>query len=128
MIKGIGKLVYTEKPYKLIVEVENDLGNYYRSFIPKYFKFQKPMHNTHISVIRSEEICNLHYWGKLNNVEIEFDYDNYIFQNSIYFWLAVECNLLKNIREDLGLPPLSQITKSPCGNHDFHITIANSKF
>jgi hypothetical protein len=128
MIKGIGKLVYTEKPYKLIVEVENDLGNYYRSFIPKYFRFQKPMYNTHISVIRSEDIYNLQYWGELNNVEIEFDYDNYIFQNSIYFWLAVECNLLKNIRENLGLPPLSKITKSPCGNHDFHITIANSKF
>lgn len=128
MIKGIGKLVYAENPYKLIVELENDLGNYYRSLIPKYFRFQKPRYNTHISVIRGEDISNIKYWGKLNNLEIEFYYDNHIFQNSTYYWLAVECNLLKNIRENLGLPALSQITKSPCGNHDFHITIANSKF
>lgn len=128
MIKSIGRLVYTDKPYKLIVEIENDIGNYYRSLIPKYFRFQKPMYDSHISVIRGEEIINVQYWGKLNNQEIEFEYDNYIFQNTIYFWLAVECNLLKNIRENLGLPSLSDITKSPCGNHDFHITIANSKF
>ncbi len=128
MIKGFGKLVYSDNPYKLIVSIDNDLGNYYRSLIPKYFRFQKPMYDTHISVIRNENIINLEHWRRFADQEIEFEYDNFIFEDSTYFWLAVECNLVKNIRTNLGLNPTSPITKSPSGDHDFHITIANSKF
>lgn len=112
---------------KLVVEVDPEISYYYRWFLPKSIKVNKPLYSPHISVIRNEEITCPENWGKYEGQEIEFQYDNYIYCGDVYYWLEAKAGFLKGIRLDLGLPMTSSITKSPDGKHDFHITIGNSK-
>jgi hypothetical protein len=124
MFQSIGKLIYSE-PYKLIVEVDNDIGNYYRSLVPS--RIQKPMFPSHISVVRENNLLS-EFWQKYHNQEIDFYYNHYIYNDDIYYWLEASCDLLECIRTELGLEPTSYYTKSPDGQHKFHITIGNTKF
>lgn len=128
MFKSIGVLKYFNNPYKLIVSVDEEISKYYRSLIPKYFYVQKPMYGCHISVIRNEVyIPNFEFWEKYQNIKITFNYENIIYDNELYFWLNVVSPDLENIRLELGLPNISQLTQSPDGKHKFHITIGNTK-
>jgi hypothetical protein len=67
------------------------------------------------------------YWSKYNNQNIDVQYSPYIFNDDTYFWLCVFCPLLENIRIELGLKKTSLWTRSPDGQHDFHMTIGNVK-
>mgnify|MGYP001595271285 CR=1 FL=1 len=88
---------------------------------------QKPLHSTHISVVRNELPINMCMWNKYSNLDIEFKYDSYIYNDELYFWLNVQSILLENIRLELGLSNVSSYTMSPDGSSTFHITIANTK-
>lgn len=127
MHKSVGSLVYSENPYKLIVSVDDEIARYYRSFIPKYYKVQKPLYPAHISTVRNEQPLNLSVWGKYHNQPIEFDYENYIYNGEVYYWLNVYSDGLEEIRIELGLPNTSQYTRSPDNRHRFHCTIGNVK-
>lgn len=127
MPKSIGKLVYYTDPYKLIVDVDNDIGNYYRSLIPKHFRARRPFYDSHISVIRNEDPIIISYWNKYQDLEIEFEYDIYIHNSATYFWLNVTNKLLEEIRLELGLTATSEFSKPPDSSNYFHITIANTK-
>lgn len=122
-----GNLIYYNNPYKLIVEVDDDFGKYYRSLIPKNYKIRAPMYSPHITVLRNEAPLLLNTWEEHYNMSIEFEYDTYIHNYDVYFWLNVSCPLLSDIRIDLGLPKCSEFTRSPDSNSDFHITIGNIK-
>lgn len=124
MISSFGQLVYSDK---LIVEVDPEIGRYYRWFLPKSWRMHRPLYAPHISVIRGEAIQYPEFWGKYNNVEIAYEYDTIIHCNEVYAWLEVRSEFLKNIRLELGLPPTSNVTKSPDQQHEFHITLANNK-
>jgi hypothetical protein len=127
MFKSTGTLIYSDSPYKLIVEVDDDLGNYYRQFIPRAWQVRKPMYPSHISIVRNEAPPNLSVWNKYQNKEIDFEYDSFIYFDEIYYWLNAYSAILEDIRLELGLPNLSEFTKSPDGKHRFHITIGNTK-
>jgi hypothetical protein len=127
MFNSNGKLVYSSDPYKLIVEVDNNIASYYRSLIPKFLQYQKPLYPAHISVVRNEKEINLLAWNKYYGKNIEFEYDHYIYNDNIYYWLNICCSELEKIREELGLSGTSDYTKSPDGRHLFHCTIANMK-
>ena len=127
MITSIGTLIYTENPYKLIVEVDDEIGKYYRSLIPKYLGVQRPMYSSHISTIRNEIPVNLSVWSKYHQQEISFEYESYIYNGEVYYWLNAYSKSLEDIRLELGLPNTSEFTKSPDGRHKFHITIGNLK-
>jgi hypothetical protein len=111
--------------YKLIVEVDPEISNYYRALIPKYCRAKPQRYAPHISVIRHENPYDPERWEFSGPVE--FQYDGVIYDNGIYFWLAVECRELEKIRQWLFLPPVSEITRSPDGRHKFHITLGNTK-
>lgn len=121
-----GKLCYSENPYKLIVEVEEDLAQYYLSLIPKYLRVNRQKYAPHISVVRNETI-DLSQWGKYEDQQVAFRYENVIYNDINYFWLNAESCSLEAIRLELGLNPNSEITKSPDGKHIFHITLGNLK-
>lgn len=127
MFSSIGKLIYSENPYKLIVEVDDEIGRYYRSFIPKPVNIKRPLYPSHISVIRNEIPILPSYWKRYHNQEIKFDYEHYIYNGPIYYWLNIFSVTLEDIRDELGLDTTSQYTKSPDGRHKFHITIGNTK-
>jgi hypothetical protein len=127
MFKSSGTLLYSNNPYKLIVSVDNEIGRYYRSLIPPYHKVQKPLYDSHISTIRNEVPTNFLCWGKYQNRVVEFEYESFIYNDELYYWLNVYCQDLEDIREELGLQNTSPFTRSPDGKHRFHITIANLK-
>lgn len=122
-----GRLVYQTNPYKLIVEVDNEIGNYYRSLIPKYYKCQKPFYDSHISVIRNETPINIPLWNKYHDLELDFEYDTYIYNSETFYWLNVTNKFLEELRLELGLTATSELTKPPDSSNFFHITIANTK-
>lgn len=127
MFKSVGKLIYFENHYKLIVAVDNEISYYYRALIPKYLQVRKPMYSSHISVVRNEVPPNLNRWGKYQGLEVNFEYESFIYNDELYYWLNAYSPILENVRVDLGLPNLSQYTRSPDGKHKFHITIGNTK-
>jgi len=122
-----GRIIYQNDPFKLIVEVDNQLGDYYRSLIPKHYRCQKPMYDSHISVLRNETPIKIEHWNKYQNLEIDFEYDPFVFDNGIYFWLNVPNKFLEELRLELGLTATNELTKPPDGTGCFHITIANTK-
>lgn len=125
MLSSVGVLKYTED--KLIVEVDPDIGSYYRWLFPKYFRLKKPLFSPHISVIRNEKLKFSQLWGSYEGIAVEFIYDNYLYCGEVYVWLEVQSEFLKKIRLELGLTATSAITRSPDLKHDFHITIGNFK-
>lgn len=127
MFNSCGKLQYSLNPIKLILNVDSDISKYYFSLIPKYIKLNKQMFDPHISVIRNVNPPNLHFWGKYENKEINFQYESYIYNDELYYWLHVFSTELEEIRTELGLTPSGDVTKSPDGRHKFHITLGNLK-
>lgn len=125
MFKSIGRLKYFFDPIKLIVEVDSGIVDFYRALIPR--KINKQMHAAHISVVRNEFPPKMENWNKYQMKEVEFDYDNYVFNDETYYWLNVQCEELEDIRIELGLPLDSRLTRPPDGQKFFHITLGNIK-
>ncbi len=127
MFVGQGKIEYHNDPLKIIVSVDQEMVNYYRQLIPKYKRVYKQRYPGHISVVRNERPENYRVWYKHSSRLIEFQYNNVIYNDEVYYWLEVVCPQLEDIRAELGLPNTSQWTKSPTGGHSFHITLGNVK-
>ena len=124
---SIGILKYSDNPYKLIVEVDEEISRYYRYLVPKFINLKKQAFPAHISVVRKEIPLNTEFWKKYNNIEINFIYENIIYNDNTYYWLNAFSPKLEKIRLELGLPNISDITCSPDKKHKFHITIGNLK-
>ena len=127
MFSSNGILHYSKDPIKLSVEVDPEISSYYFSFIPKYLKVNRPMFSAHISIIRYIAPPNMEFWNKYHNQMISFQYESYIYNDELYYWLNVYSLELENIREELGLTSSGDVTKSPDGRHKFHITLGNLK-
>jgi len=131
MFNSNGTIRYdNESGYRLTVEVDKELSNYYYSLIPKYLKASRPRWAAHVTVVRPEKEIpiNLQHWRKYENQVVEFVYDPYICFGKSYYWLNIWCPKLEDIREELGLSVYSKWTLPPEGiSKKFHCTIANSK-
>lgn len=129
MISSTGTLRYGDN-WKLIVQCDQAIANYYRSLVPKYYDIQGTRYPAHITVVRTEkEIPTItEPWGKYEGQEIEFFYDPEVKMGKIYFWLNIWCKRLEEIRVELGLPNRSEFTLPPVPfTKCFHMTIGNSK-
>ena len=126
MFTSTGTLVsYVEQgQLKLIVEVDPQISVYYRSLIPKYCRVNRQRYAPHISVVRDEEVYE---WSDLPELVI-FWYSGIIHHDDTYFWLEANSWDLQDLRVKLGLTSTSLITRSPDGEHDFHITLGNTKY
>lgn len=114
--------------FKVFVDVDQGLSDYYRSLIPKHIVTNRPMYPAHVSVVRREVPQKMEAWEKYEGKEIEFLYDPTINIGSVYCWLDVFCQELEEIRVELGLSVDSEITRPPEGfKRCFHCTIANFK-
>jgi len=128
MLTAVGILRYTGGE-RLVVEVDEDFGRYYRRLIPKSYPTQKPRWPPHITVVRAGKDIpvNMEAWGRYEGAEVEFSYDPELRLDKVYYWLNVWCDRLSKIRQELGLPPKSRWTRPPDAHECFHITIANRK-
>jgi len=120
---SFGYFKYTKNPNKLIVEVDQEIQNYYRNLIP--IKTNRQKYPAHITVMRGENPN--HFINIINNQIIYFWYYGFIHENEKYFWINVHCPKLKDIRQLIGLNPEHTLSKPPDSSNCFHITIANKK-
>lgn len=130
LYKSIGTLSYSiaEVGYRLVLETDQNIADFYRTLIPKYKCVKRQKYNAHISVVRHEIPLILENWGKYQDKEIEFFYDNQIKFGKIYFWLNCFSKELEYIRKELGLPVSSEYTRPPDTYEKvFHMTIGNVK-
>lgn len=123
-----GILKYNQNSYKLIVEVEQDIVDYYRALLPKYIVINRQRYGAHISVVRKEMPTCLDVWGKYEGELVTFNYTSEVFFSKVYCWLNVFCVRLEEIRLELGLPVASEYTLPPEGFIKcFHMTLGNFK-
>jgi hypothetical protein len=117
--------------YRLIVEIDAQLGSYYRALLPKYFNVKSSRHPTHITVVRTgrDVPSNLSAWGLHEGERVQFFYEPGIHESKTYYWLQILSKRLEEIRTELGLvldgsaygkPPEPFIKY-------FHCTIGNKK-
>jgi len=127
---SIGTLRYSNEGYRLVVEVDQGIVDFYRSLIPKWMHVMGSRYRAHITVVREEKeepVCKEH-WNKYQGEEIEFFYSPVIHQGKVYYWLNCFCKRLEDIRLELGLPVISQYVIPPDGfSKVFHCTIGNMK-
>ena len=102
MHRGIGHIRYYKDEWKVNVAIDDELAKYYRSLIPKYYTIKPQRYQTHITVVRGEEIPNKTPWGLFENKEIEFIYSN-VRNGKVYWWLDAYSDFLINLRLGLGL-------------------------
>jgi len=134
LYRSVGTLHYTidhtldPHPHKLIVKVDQELSDYYRALIPKYYKVRRQLYPAHVSTVRKENVPNLAAWGKHEGRALSFEYDGYIHNDERYWWLNTFSIELEQIRTELGLPISSKYTLPPSGfTKCFHMTIGNTK-
>jgi len=133
-----GILRYSQgAPYRLTVEIDHDLGSYYRALMPKHLRIAPGRYPTHITVVRvgKDDPKNLEHWGKYEGEKVEFLYEPRVVHGKTYYWLRVLSKRLEEIRLELGLGLERSKTPSDASYEDpppgyakfFHITIANNK-
>lgn len=126
--KSYAKLDYSPLPhFRLVGEIDPGIAEFYRALIPKHITFIKPMYAPHVSIVRKEIPTNVAVWGKYQGELVEFWYSPYIFFGKIYCWLKVQSVRFEEIREELGLPRHSHITRPPDEQPCFHTTLGNFK-
>lgn len=131
LYKSTGVLNYTmDGGYRLAVEVDQQLADYYRALIPPWKPVNRPRWGAHITVVRpeKEQPVNLEPWGKYHGEPVQFLYEPSVHEGKIYYWLNIWCSRLEEIRTELGLPVISEFTLPPEGFIKcFHCTIGNCK-
>jgi len=128
--KSTGILRYSQGNswFKLIVEVDPGISDFYKSLIPKSYSLSPQKYAPHISVVRHEIPPIMDLWGKYDDLPIDFYYDGIIHRGTVYWWLNAFSVHLEEIRVELGLPISSHYTRPPDSFLKvFHITLGNSK-
>lgn len=131
MFTSVGKLYYSENPIKLVLNVDQQISDYYRATLPKALTqkifLNKQKYPAHISIVRKEIPPNMAVWRKYQGQRVKFQYEHGVDWNKTYFWINVWSDDIEKIRNELGLKNTSPYTRSPDGTHRFHITIGNVK-
>lgn len=131
LFDSVGSLRYSINSrghFNLVVDIDQDITDFYRVLIPRHITINQPLYAAHISVVRKEIPFRLEHWAKHRGEDIKFQYDNVVHSNLTYYWLNIFSRRLEDIRLELGLD-LSRdfIQPLPGFRHCFHTTIGNTK-
>lgn len=127
MIKSVGTIVV--EPNFMFLDCEDDIANLYRWFsLRNGIILIKQRHNSHISVIRQEEITTS-LDKKFLGRRVEFSYNpEYIQKNKSHYWFRIISPELEYIRETLGFSNQPfEIIDGKIITHPFHLTIGRIK-
>ena len=128
MITSVGTLSYsTAGPHRLVVDVDPGLVGLYRALVPPYVRPARQKWPAHITVVRNEPIARPERWLAYQGEAVTFEFDPVVVSDETYLWLNVRCPHLSGIREELGLSPLSAMSRPPDGSDFFHVTLGNFK-
>lgn len=128
--ESTGVLRYGDN-WRLVLEIEQELADYYRSLIPRYYGVVRPGYRAHVTVVRPEkEIPPDHScWGQYEGLVVPFQYSSEIrtCETKRFFWLDVYCRQLELIRLELGLSVRRMFNDPTLGCWKcFHCTIARA--
>jgi hypothetical protein len=115
---------------KVVAEIDQEISNYYKNLIPKYYYAKSQAYPAHITIVRlnKENPTKMENWGKYEGKTILFSYDPIIQKDENYFWLNAYSEDIGNIREDLGLPRFRDDSwMGGIKRNEYHITIGNIK-
>ena len=131
LVSATGILHYENmgKFYKLVLNTDQGIADFYRAQVPRWIAQVKPQkYRAHISIVRKEIPRNLDAWGKYEGERVEFLYSRIVQNDDNYWWLNVFCKRFEEIRLELGLPVTSPYTLPPDGfKKCFHLTTGNTK-
>lgn len=113
--------------YKLIVDVDQGIADFYRKLVPKARYVQRQGFPAHISVVRKITELNTEVWGKYENEVVDFLYNPTIDWCTVYYWINAYSARLEQIREELNLPVYDSVGVPEGCRQAFHITIGNLK-
>lgn len=124
-----GPLRYSMSPegYKLIVEVDPEITRFARALIPKHLYPQPTRYAAHITVVRKETPVRIEAWGAFEGREVTFAYSPTVDHDDVHFWLCCWSPFLLSVREGLGLPSMTELTRPPNGEDCFHSTVATAR-
>ena len=106
------------EPFWGIVQCDSEILKYYRwLLLRRGIDIHKgSLWGAHITWNRGEEPPHKSLWSKYEGAAVEFRYSNYLrWDNGQHVWLDVYCTILNQIRIELGLEPLPQMS--------FHLTV-----
>lgn len=115
---------------KVVAEIDQEIGKYYRNLIPKYYCVKSQAYSAHITIVRlnKETPKNLENWLKYEGKKISYYYSPIIQNDDKYFWLNAYSEEIGAIREELGLPKFRDDTLfGGVKRNEYHITIGNVK-
>jgi hypothetical protein len=128
LFTSTGRLRYGRNSWRLQVDTDQELADYYRALLPKAWYAQRGRYPAHITVSRNEEPVNKAAWKQYDGQEVEFFYCPGVKEGKIYYWLDVYCVRLEEIRLELGLPAVNLYEPPlPGFRKRFHMTCANIK-
>ena len=115
---------------QVVAELDQNISDYYRSLIPKYYYAKPQKAPAHITIVRkNKEIpTKMEFWGKHEGRIITFQYEPIIQTDGIYFWMNAYSSEIGYIRQELGLPQYrDDRLYAGIQRNEYHITIANTK-
>lgn len=115
--------------FRVVLNIDQEITNYYRKLIPKARYVKKQGYAAHISIVRKQTPTELKEWGRHEGKTSEFLYENVIHNCETYYWLNCYCKLAEQIRIELGLPVYERESENcPQGfKMRFHTTLGNIK-
>lgn len=119
-MKSVGK--YRCKSGWLVIDVDPEIGHYYRHLFSLYHhrckRLRNPTWDAHISVIYNHIDIPFVDASKYDGIDVEFEYGVDANTNDVHVWLPVQCNHALEVRKEFGLSePL----------YPLHLTIGNNK-
>jgi hypothetical protein len=115
---------------QVVAELDQNISDYYRSLIPKYYYAKPQKAPAHITIVRKnkETPTKMEFWGKHEGRIITFQYEPIIQTDGIYFWMNAYISEIGYIRQELGLPQYrDDRLYGGIQRNEYHITIANTK-
>lgn len=114
------------KPWWMIGVTSCDVAEYYSWFLRKRtgIVLMQPAWGAHISVVRGEVPERQDLWKKYHGATVTANIDPDIKTNGKHWWLRVECEDMKDIREELGLYRHGAL-RYESGHIGIHLTIGN---
>ena len=138
MFTSFGQITYVNDWFT--ISVDEDLSRYYLKQIP--LKLNRQKYKPHITIAKINKLdlnklCLFDIYERFfpnqnimkNDISIgkliEFQYDHYVFNNEIYYWLNAYSKELTEFRSKID--SLADIWMPPDGTKCFHITLGNLK-
>ena len=126
---GSGKVNFFYDRRVCVVEIDQQLVNYYYALIPKYYNKKRQKYSAHITIIRKWEFDYLEYSDSeaeekgqnIHNCPLFFLYQGLIYFDKPYFYLKCWSWQIGQIRKSFGLKEFRD------GFDCYHITVGNVK-